>query len=479
MRTKNKLIKGTAFIDGRAIESKKTFDVINPATGEIIVEVSDLSITEAQEAIDIAADKWPAWRTTDIATRSELLRKWYHLIIKHTAELAEIMTLESGKPLDESKVEVNYGASFISWFAEEAFRAYGDQITPPEKGKQIVVIRQPVGVAAAITPWNFPLAMVTRKVAPALAAGCTVVLKPASQTPLTAIAIAHLAKEAGLPDGVFNVITSKDSKGIGKLLSTNDKIRKLSFTGSTGVGKTLMQQAASTIKNISFELGGNAPFLVFENADIDAAVEGAIASKFRNAGQTCVAVNRFLVQDSIFDEFSKKLTKAISLLKVGNGLEKNVKIGPLINKNGLKKVKEHVDDAVKKGAKVLLGAKPIEGLFYEPTVLTDVSLTAKIAQEETFGPIASLFRFKTEEEAIQMANNTEFGLAAYFYSENIKQCWRVAAALEAGMVGINEGAISTAIAPFGGVKESGLGREGSKYGLEEYMEIKYLCFGLE
>ncbi|QNL50040.1 NAD-dependent succinate-semialdehyde dehydrogenase [Olivibacter sp. SDN3] len=479
MRSKNKLIKGTAFINGRAIESKKTFDVINPATGEIIVEVSDLSLLEAEKAIDIAFDKWPTWRTTDIAKRSEILRKWYNLIIKHSSELAEIMTLESGKPLEESKVEVKYGASFISWFAEEAFRAYGDQITPPENGKQIVTLRQSVGVAAAITPWNFPLAMVTRKVAPALAAGCTVVLKPASQTPLTAIAIAHLAQEAGLPDGVFNVITSKDSKGIGKLLSTNGKVRKLSFTGSTGVGKTLMQQAASTIKNVSFELGGNAPFLVFEHANIDAAVEGAIASKFRNSGQTCVAVNRFLVQDSIFDEFSKKLTKAISRLKVGNGLEKNIKIGPLINKDGLKKVKEHVDDAIKKGAKVLLGAKPITGLFYEPTVLTDVPLNAKIAHEETFGPVASLFRFDTEEEAIQIANDTEFGLAAYFYSDNVKQCWRVATALEAGMVGINEGGISTAIAPFGGVKESGLGREGSKYGLEEYMEMKYLCFGLE
>lgn len=478
MKTINKLIKGTAFINGREMKGRKTFDVINPATGECIIAVTDLNIKEAEKAIDVAHGAWPAWRSKEVPERSEILRKWYNLIIKHSAEIAEIMTMESGKPLDESKIEVAYGGSFITWFAEEAFRIYGDQIPSPDKRKQIVTIKQSVGVVAAITPWNFPLAMVTRKVAPALAAGCTVVLKPASQTPLTAIAIAHLAKEAGLPDGVLNVITSKDSKGIGELLSTSERVRKLSFTGSTAVGKTLMANAASTVKKISLELGGNAPFLVFDDADIEAAVEGAIASKFRNSGQTCVAVNRFLVQDNIYDAFAKKITQAVSELKTGNGLKKDVKVGPLINKAGLEKVIEHVDDAIRKGAKVATGGKSLEGLFYEPTVLIDVPLNAKIAKEETFGPVVALFRFDTEAQGIEMANDTEYGLAAYFYSENIKRCWRVAELLESGMIGVNEGAISTAVAPFGGVKQSGLGREGSKYGIDEYVEIKYLCFGL-
>lgn len=479
MKTKNKLIKGTAFIDGKEITGKKTFDVVNPATGESIIAVTDLSIKEAEKAIDIANEAWPIWRSKDVAERSAILRKWKDLIIKHSAEIAEIMTLESGKPLAESKVEVEYGSSFITWFSEEAFRMYGDQITPPNGGKQIVTVKQSIGVVAAITPWNFPLAMVTRKVAPALAAGCTVILKPASQTPLTAIAVAHLATEAGLPDGVLNVITSKDSQGIGKLLSTSEKVRKLSFTGSTAVGKTLMANASSTIKKISLELGGNAPFIVFDDADIDAAVEGAIAAKFRNAGQTCVAVNRFLVQDKVYDVFAEKITKAVAQLKVGNGLEKGVKVGPLINKAGLEKVIEHVDDAIEKGAKTTIGAKVLKGFFYEPTVLVNVPLNAKIAKEETFGPVIALFKFESEEDGIKIANNTEYGLAAYFYSENIKRCWRVAELLETGMIGINEGAISTAVAPFGGIKQSGLGREGSKYGIDEYLEIKYLCFGLE
>jgi len=478
MKTKNKLIKGAAFVNGKEVKGRKTFDVINPATGEAIIAVTDLSLKEVEKSIDFAENAWHHWKATDATSRGEILKNWYHLVIKHTQELAEIMTLESGKPLEESKAEVVYGSSFIQWFSEEAIRTYGDHIPAP-KGNQIVTIKQPVGVTAAITPWNFPLAMVTRKVAPALAAGCTVVLKPASQTPLTAIAIAHLAKEAGVPDGVFNVVTSKDSTGIGQLLSTSSKIRKVSFTGSTAVGKVLMQHAASTIKKVSFELGGNAPFLVFDDADLDAAVKGAIAAKFRNAGQTCVAVNRFLVQDGIFDSFAEKITQAVKALKVGNGLVKNVKVGPLINQQGLEKVLAHVEDAVKNGAKVLTGAKRIKDLFYEPTVLADISPEAKIAKEETFGPIVSLFRFKTEEEGIRLANDTEFGLAAYFYSENIRRCWRVAEALEAGMVGINEGAISNAAAPFGGIKESGLGREGSKYGIDEFMEIKYLCFGLE
>ena len=478
MKTRNKLINGAAFINGEPITGRKTFDVINPATGEAIISVTDLTAKDIEQAIDSAEEAWISWKATSIAERSTVLKKWYDLLIKHTEEIAEIITMESGKPLEESRIEVNYGASFVSWFAEETYRAYGDHIPSPTNDKQIVTLRQPVGVSAAITPWNFPLAMVTRKVAPALAAGCTVVLKPASQTPLTAIAVARLAVEAGLPKGVLNVVTGKDSAGIGKLLCTSPAIRKISFTGSTAVGKTLMQQAASTIKKISLELGGNAPFIVFDDANIELAVQGAIASKFRNSGQTCVAVNRFLVQDAIYEKFAQRISEAIADLKVGNGLEKGVKVGPLINQNGLKKVDDHVQDAVKKGAIVLTGGKPIANLFFEPTVLSDVPLNAKIAHEETFGPIVSLFRFKTEQEAINLANNTEFGLAAYFYSENVKRCWRVAEALEAGMVGINEGAISTAVAPFGGIKESGLGREGSKYGLEEYMEIKYLCFGV-
>lgn len=478
MNNRNKLIKGTAFINGQEVTSKKTFDVVNPATGEAIIAVADLPSAAIEGAIETAEQAWSTWKLSTPATRSAILKKWHDLMTKHTAEIAEIMTLESGKPLEESKIEVAYGSSFVSWFADEATRIYGDQLPWPDKSKQMVIIRQPVGVVAAITPWNFPLAMVTRKVAPALAAGCSVILKPASQTPLTAIAVAHLAKEAGLPPGVFNVITGKDSAGIGKQLSTSNRIRKLSFTGSTPVGKTLMEQAASTIKKVSLELGGNAPFLVFDDADIDAAVEGAIAAKFRNSGQTCVAVNRFLVQDNVFDAFAEKITKAVKQLKVGNGLEKHVTVGPLINKQGLAKVEEHVNDAVEHGATILAGGKHLHDLFYEPTVLAHVPTTAKMAQEETFGPIVALFRFKHEEEGIQLANQTPFGLAAYFYSENMRRCWRVADALEAGMIGINAGAISNTVAPFGGIKASGLGREGSKYGMDEYTEMKYLCFGL-
>ncbi|MEH6306126.1 NAD-dependent succinate-semialdehyde dehydrogenase [Olivibacter sp. CPCC 100613] len=478
MKTRNKLINGAAFINGEQVLGKKTFDVVNPATGEAVISVTDLAAKDIEQAIDAAEVAWIPWKTTPVAERSTILKKWYDLLIKHAEEIAEIITVESGKPLEESRIEVNYGASFVNWFAEETSRAYGDQIPSPTNGKQLITLRQSIGVSAAITPWNFPLAMVTRKVAPALAAGCTVILKPASQTPLTAIAIAHLATIAGLPKGVLNVVTGKDSARIGKLLCTSPTIRKISFTGSTAVGKTLMQQAASTIKKVSLELGGNAPFIVFDDANIKSAVKGAIASKFRNSGQTCVAVNRFLVQDAVYETFATQITKAVADLKVGNGLDKGVEVGPLINENGLKKVEDHVKDAVQKGAIILTGGKAIANLFFEPTVLSEVPLNAKIAHEETFGPVVSLFRFKTEEEAIRLANQTEFGLAAYFYSENVKRCWRVAEALEAGMVGINEGAISTAVAPFGGIKESGLGREGSKYGLEEYMEIKYLCFGV-
>src|SRR5690606_13840686 len=410
--------------------------------------------------------------------RASMLERWYQLIMEHKREMAEIITLESGKALADSLGEVDYGASFVLWFAEEGKRAYGETMPAPKISNRILTIKQGVGVVAAITPWNFPLAMVTRKIAPAIAAGCTVVHRPASQTPLTALALAILSEKAGWPAGVLNVVTGTDSSGIGYELSTNPLIRKLSFTGSTSVGKLLMKQAADNVKKVSLELGGNAPFIVFEDADMEAAVEGAMFAKFRNAGQTCVAINRFLVQDSIFDKFSERLADAVKALHVGNGLDDGVQIGPMINKNGLVKVQEHVADAIDKGARILTGGKVIEGLFYEPTVLVNVPENSLIAKEETFGPVASLFRFTTEEEAIQMANDTEFGLAAYFYSNDVHRCWRVAEAIEAGMVGVNEGRISFAGAPFGGIKESGVGREGSRYGLDEYQEIKYINFGM-
>jgi succinate-semialdehyde dehydrogenase/glutarate-semialdehyde dehydrogenase len=399
------------------------------------------------------------------------------LIAAHKRELAEMMTLESGKPLAESLGEVEYGNSFIEWFAEEGKRAYGETIPSLRGTTRMLTIKQGVGVVAAITPWNFPLAMLTRKLAPALVAGCTVVLKPASQTPFTAVAIAKLAEEAGVPKGVFNVITSKNSADIGIELSTNPLVRKISFTGSTAVGQTLMEQAASTIKRVSFELGGNAPFIVFDDANIESAVKGAIAGKFRNSGQTCVSINRFYVQNDVYDIFADKLTDAVRQLKVGNGLDDGVQVGPLINLAGMKKVKLHVEDAVSKGAQVRYGGKQIEGNFFEPTVLLDMPHDSLIASEETFGPVCALFRFDTEEEVIQLANDTPFGLAAYFYSDNVHRCQRVGEALESGMVGINTGMVSNASAPFGGVKQSGIGREGSKYGLDEYLELKYICYG--
>ncbi|SUJ18369.1 Succinate-semialdehyde dehydrogenase [NADP(+)] GabD [Sphingobacterium spiritivorum] len=475
---KNSLLINKAYINGKFVSGTKTFDVINPATGKIIDTLPDLSVKECTKAIVAAEKAWLSWRDVPAGERSALIRKWYELILENKKALAEIMTLESGKPLQESLTEVDYGNSFVEWFAEEAKRAYGETIPSSKKGMHLMTIKQGIGVVAAITPWNFPLAMVTRKVAPALAAGCTVILKPASQTPFTAIAIAKLAEEAGLPKGVINVITGKDSAGIGKELATHKSIRKLSFTGSTEVGKTLMEQSASNIKKLSMELGGNAPFIVFDDADIDAAVQGAIAAKFRNSGQTCVSVNRFYIQDSVYDTFSKKLTQAVKGLKVGNGLDKGIQVGPLINAKGLEKVELHVADATKRGAKIAAGGKRIDGLFFEPTVLTHVPTDALIAHEETFGPVCALFRFTTEEEVITLANDTEFGLASYFYSQQLNRCLRVAERLEAGMVGINVGLISNAAAPFGGVKESGVGREGSRYGLDEYMEIKYLCFGV-
>lgn len=470
------IVVSTKYMDSTNITGRKKFDVINPATGEVIASAPDLTVADCKKAIDHAYEAWETWKNTEVTQRSRTVRKWYELIMAHKQALARTMTMESGKPLSESLAEVDYGASFVEWFAEEAKRAYGDTIPASKAGQRLVTIRQPVGVVAAITPWNFPLAMVTRKVAPALASGCTVVLRPASQTPLTALAVAKLAHEAGFPAGVFNVVTGKDSKGLGEELTTNERVRKISFTGSTEVGRALMANAAGTIKKVSLELGGNAPFLVFDDADFDAAVAGAITAKFRNSGQTCVAVNRFYVQDGAFDAFAKKLTAAVNKLKVGNGLDEGVHVGPLINQEGLDKVEAHVQDALDGGAKLLTGGRAEKGLFYQPTVLANVAGSALIAGEETFGPVCALFRFKTEKEGISMANDTEFGLAAYFYSRDVNRCWRVAEQLESGMVGINTGLVSNAAAPFGGVKQSGIGREGSKHGLDEYMEIKYLCF---
>jgi succinate-semialdehyde dehydrogenase/glutarate-semialdehyde dehydrogenase len=433
---------------------------------------------ETRRAIEAAERAWAAWRAKTGKERAAIMRRWYDLVMANQDDLAVIMTSEQGKPLAESRGEVVYGASFIEWFAEEAKRVYGDTIPQHQPDKRIVVIKQGIGVVAAITPWNFPNAMITRKCAPALAAGCPVVIKPATATPLSALALAELAERAGIPKGVFNVVTGS-AKEIGGEMSTNPIVRKLSFTGSTEIGKLLMAQCAGTVKKVSLELGGNAPFIVFDDADIDAAVEGAIASKYRNTGQTCVCANRLLVQDKVYGTFADKLAAAVGKLKVGNGLEAGVSQGPLIDMNAVEKVEAHIADAVGKGAKVVAGGRrhALGGTFFEPTILADVTPAMAVAREETFGPVAPLFRFKTEEEAIQMANDTEFGLAAYFYGRDIGRVWRVAEALEYGIVGINTGIISTEVAPFGGVKESGIGREGSKYGLDDFLEIKYLCMG--
>ena len=473
------LIRTESYVNGKWVNASrgKTFDVINPATGERIAAVTDMSREDVQLAINAASDAWPAYRDLTAGERSVLMKRWYALILENKEELARLMTMECGKVLQESLGEVDYGASFIEWFAEEAKRAYGDVIPAVTNDKRLVVIKQSIGVMAAITPWNFPLAMITRKVGPALAAGSPVIVKPPSETPLTGLAIAHLAEKAGFPPGVYNTVTTTENSEIGKEFCENRKIRKLSFTGSTAVGKVLMSQCAPTLKKLSLELGGNAPFIVFEDADLDAAVKGAIISKFRNSGQTCVCVNRFFAQDTIYDEFVEKLSRAVAGLKVGNGLDKGMQIGPLINEKGLNKVKLHVKDALSKGARITEGGQPMDGLFYAPTVLADATTDMIIAQEEVFGPVAPVFRFTTEEEAITMANDTAYGLASYFYSRDIARCWRVAESLECGMVGINEGLVSTVVAPFGGVKESGLGREGSKYGMDYFTEIKYLCFG--
>jgi succinate-semialdehyde dehydrogenase/glutarate-semialdehyde dehydrogenase len=473
------LIETAAFIDGLWIEGDSTFDVTDPADGTVIAQVADLGASETRVAIEAAHRAFPTWAAKTAKERGAILRKWSDLMLAHADDLARLMTAEQGKPLAESKGEVAYGAAFIDWFADEAKRAYGHTIPTPMPGKRLTSIKQPVGVCAAIAPWNFPIAMITRKVGPALAAGCTVVVKPAAETPLCALAIARLAVEAGVPAGVLNVVTGKDSGAIGKALCDDGRVRKLSFTGSTPVGKILYEQCAGTMKKLSLELGGNAPFIVFDDADLEAAVDGAIASKYRNTGQTCVCANRLIVQAGIHDAFVARLAEKVAAMKVGPGTGEGVVIGPLINDKALSKVEALVREAVEGGAKVVTGGErhDLGGLFYQPTVLSGATPDMRLFQEEIFGPVAPIVKFTTEEQAIELANATPFGLAAYFYSRDVGRCWRVAEAIEAGMVGINEGLISTEVAPFGGVKESGLGREGASEGLLEYLETKYLCFG--
>lgn len=475
------LLRHQAYINGhwQSAADGRTFSVLNPVNGDTIAEVSDLSGVETEQAIQAAAEALPAWRKHTAKQRSQILQRWFQLIMQNQAELAELLSLEQGKPQAEAMGEIAYGASFIEWFAEEGKRTYGETIPSPLPGRRISTIKQPVGVVAAITPWNFPNAMITRKVAPALAAGCTVVLKPAPETPLSALALAVLAHDAGLPAGVLNIVTGTDAAAIGNVLTQSPIVRKLSFTGSTRIGKLLMEQSAATVKKLSLELGGNAPFIVFDDADLDAAVQGALAAKFRNSGQTCVCANRILVQDGVYDEFAQRLTRAVNELRVGPASEPASQQGPLINQAAIDKVQAHVADAVSHGARILTGGKkhPLGGLFYLPTVLSDVNESMRVAHEETFGPVAPLFKFHDEADAIRLANQTESGLAAYFYSRNIGRIYRVAEALESGMVGINEGLISNEVAPFGGIKQSGLGREGSRYGIEDYLEVKYLCFG--
>jgi len=473
-----KLFRTQCYIDGEWTGNGKTFAVVNPATGAQLGTVPKLGAEETRRAIDAAERAWPAWRAKTAKERAAILRKWFELMMANQEDLAQILTAEQGKPLTEARGEIAYGASFIEWFAEEGKRAYGDVIPPHQSDKRVLVIKQPIGVSALITPWNFPNAMITRKAGPALAAGCTVVIKPAGQTPYSALAMAELGERAGIPNGVLNILTG-DSKAIGAELCANPKVRKLSFTGSTETGRILMRQCADTVKKLSLELGGNAPFIVFDDAELDAAVEGALASKYRNAGQTCVCANRLYVQDGVYDAFAAKLAEKVKGFKVGAGTEPGVVIGPLINDAGVKKVEQHVADAVGKGAKVVLGGKrhALGGLFFQPTVLTDVTPDMLVSHEETFGPVAPLIRFNTEEEVIRLANDSEFGLSGYFYSRDVGRIFRVAEAMETGIVGANVGIISTEIAPFGGVKQSGLGREGSKYGLEEYLEVKYILVG--
>jgi succinate-semialdehyde dehydrogenase/glutarate-semialdehyde dehydrogenase len=475
------LLRSQAFIDGRWTDGAtgQTFAVTNPASGETMTQVPDLGVAETRAAIDAAARALPAWRALTAKQRSAALKAWHALILAHAEDLAVLLTCEQGKPLTESRGEVAYGASFVEWFAEEAKRAYGDIIPETVAGRRLLVLRQPVGVAAAITPWNFPIAMITRKVAPALAAGCTSVVKPAEQTPLSALALAVLAERAGLPAGVLNVITTSRPAEAGAELCRNALVRKVSFTGSTEIGRLIMAESAATVKKVSLELGGNAPFIVFDDADVDAAVAGAMACKFRNSGQTCVSANRFLVQDGVFDAFTEKLAAAASALNVGNGLMPGVAQGPLIDQAAVAKVEEHIADALAKGARLVCGGRrhALGGTFFEPTLLSDANPQMRLAREETFGPVAPLFRFASDEQAVALANDTEYGLACYFYARDLGRVWRVAEALDFGMVGINEGILSTEVAPFGGVKQSGIGREGSRYGLDEYQEMKYLCMG--
>jgi succinate-semialdehyde dehydrogenase/glutarate-semialdehyde dehydrogenase len=475
------LLRSNAYVDGRweSADNGGTLRVTDPASGELLGEVPAMGANETKRAVLAAEAALPAWRAKTAKERAAVMRRWFELILAHSDDLARMITAECGKPLTEAKGEVGYGASFVEWFAEEAKRAYGETIPPVVGDKRLITIKQPIGVCAAITPWNFPLAMITRKVAPAIAAGCTVVVKPAEQTPLTALALAKLAHLAELPPGVFNVITG-DPVAIGGVLTASPIVRHLSFTGSTEVGRLLMAQSAPTIKKLALELGGNAPFIVFDDADVDAAVEGALIAKYRNTGQTCVCANRFLVQSGIYEAFASKLAARVATLQVGPGSEPGVVQGPLIDIAGLEKVESHLADATAKGARVLTGGKRHArgGTFFEPTVLADVTVDMRVAREETFGPVAPLFRFDTEVQAIEMANDTEFGLAAYFYSRDVGRCFRVGEALEYGMVGVNTGLISNEVAPFGGVKQSGIGREGSRYGLEEYLEIKYLCFAV-
>jgi succinate-semialdehyde dehydrogenase/glutarate-semialdehyde dehydrogenase len=474
------LLRSQAYIAGewRDADNSATFEIRNPASGEAVSTVPLMGATETRRGIEAASEAWPAWRSRPAKARAAVLRKWHELMVENTDDLAHIMTAEQGKPLAEAKGEIQYAASFLEWFGEEAKRIYGDNIPSPTADKRIIVLKESVGVCAAITPWNFPAAMITRKVGPALAAGCPIIVKPAEATPLTALALAELASRAGVPAGVLSIITG-EPKSIGSEMTSNPLVRKLSFTGSTAIGRRLMAQCAPTVKKLSLELGGNAPFIVFEDADLNAAIEGAMASKYRNSGQTCVCANRFYVHERVYEAFAEKLCIAVETLKVGRGTDAGVTQGPLINEAAVCKVELHIEDALAKGARIATGGKrhPLGRTFFEPTVLTGVTRAMRLAEEETFGPVAPLFKFSSDQEVVQLANDTEFGLAAYFYSRDVSRAWRIAEALEYGMVGINTGIISNEVAPFGGVKQSGLGREGSHYGLDEYTVLKYICMG--